>query len=205
MSVALEFTLADQILDEMEVSDLISISDMERKTIWHMEVPEQGIFSFIVTEKDYDALTLPQRAALKKAARKVERTKLYILEGPVRGKLMPLSVKCFTGFPVLAECYCENMDAAEARLIPAMANTLEIVGAGVIISASPRERYETTENLLVPVEQVKEAISVAESEDEVDRDTIRALKRAIRLGEQRISAIQRGKEKKIEEGQVALF
>lgn len=203
MSADLEFTLADQILDEMEVSDLISISDVERKTIWHMEVPEQGIFSFIVTEKDYDALTLPQRAALKKAARNAARTKLYRLEGPVNGKLMPLSVKCFKGFPLLTEVFAENMDAAEVKLFPVMAGTIEVIGAGVIIHAVPRERYETTENLIVPVEQVEEAISTAE--DEGDRDTVRALRRAIRLGEQRISAISRGKEKKVEEGQVALF
>ena len=203
MGVALEFSIADEILDEMEVSDLIAISDLERKTIWHLDVPDQGIFSFVLTEVEYDALTLPQRAALKKAARNVSHTKLYRLEGPVKGKLMPLSVKCFRGFPLLKEVFAENMDSAEAKLFPVMAGTLEVIGAGVIIHAAPRERYETIENLTIEVSQVEEAIATAEADE--DRDTVRALRRAIRLGEQRVAAITRGKEKKVEEGQVALF
>ena len=203
MSAALEFSIVDEILDEMEVSDLITISDLERKTIWHLEVPEQGTFSFVLTEVEYDALTLPQRTALKKAARNVSRTKLYRLEGPVKGKLMPLSVKCFKGFPLLKEVFAENMDAAEVKLFPVMAGTIEVIGAGVIIHAAPRERYETVENLAIEVSQLEETIAVAEAED--DRDTVRALRRAIRLGEKRLAAITRGKEKKNEDGQVSLF
>lgn len=205
MSVALQFNIADEILDEMVVSDLISIGSFEKKTIWHLEVPGEGVFSYVVTEIEKEALTLPQLVELKKKARNVSRTKMYRLEGPIKGKIMPLSVKCFTGYPVLKEVFAENMDMAESKLIPVVAGTLEIVGAGVLIVASPRESYETKENLVIPVDKVEETIAAAESEDEVDRDTVRALRRAIRLGEQRVSAIQRGKEKKVEEGQVTLF
>lgn len=200
---AVKISVVDEIMDEMEVSDLIQVGDFRKATIWHMDVPNEGIYSFILSEISQEALTLPQRVALKKAARCEARTKMYRLEGPVRGKLMPLSVKAFTGYPVLDEIFAENMDQAEARLIARMASTIEIVGAGVMIAASPRESYETRENLTISVEDVDAAIASAEQEG--DRDTVRALRRAIRLGEQRISAISRGKEKKVEEGQVALF
>ena len=200
---AVKLSVVDEIMDEMEVSDLIQIGDFRKATIWHMELPNEGIYSFILSEISQEALTLPQRVALKKAARCEARTKMYRLEGPVRGKLMPLSIKAFTGYPILDEIFAENMDQAEARLISRMAATIEVVGAGVMIAASPRESYETCENLMMSVEDIDEAI--ASAEEEGDRDTVRALKRAIRLGEQRISAIARGKEKKVEEGQVALF
>lgn len=200
---AIELTPIDEILDEVEVSDLIPVGKFVAKTIWHMEVPDSGTYSFVLSQIEREALTLPQQVALKKAARNVERTKMYVLEGVIKGKLMPLSVKCFRGLPVLAEIYAENWEQAEARLIPVMASTMEVVGNGVIISAVPREHFETTENLSVEISEVEEAISIAETAG--DRDTVRALKRAIRLGEQRVAAIQRGKEKKVEEGQVALF
>ena len=200
---ALELNIVDEILDEIEVSDTISISSLERKTIWHMNVPDQGVYSFVITEKEYDALKLPERVALKKAARSIERTKMFILEGPIRGKIMPLSVKAFRGYPTLCTIFAENMEQAELKLFPKIAATVEVVGAGVIISAFPRERFETVENLIIKVEAIEETI--AEAEREGDRETIRALKRAVRMGERRLSAITRGKEKKNEDGQVSLF
>lgn len=203
MNAAIQFTLADEILDNAEVSDLIQVGEFQKKSIWVMDVPGEGTYSYIITEIAREAMTLPEQIEMKKYMKCVERTKLYRLEGPVKGKLMPLSVKAFSGYPLLGKVYAENMDAAEARLIPLMATTIEVVGSGVLIAAAPRESYETLENLTIEVSQVEEAIAAAEADD--DRDTVRALRRAIRLGEQRISAIQRGKEKKVEEGQVALF
>lgn len=200
---ALEISLVDEILDEAVVSDLIEVDSFKKSVIWHMEVPDEGIYSFILSEINKEGLTLPQRVALKKASRNESRTKMYRLEGPVKGKIMPLSVKAFTGYPILKEVFAENMDQAEMKLIPEMASTIEIVGAGVMIAAAPREAYETIDNLSTSAEDVEEII--AKAAEEGDRDTIRALRRAIRLGEQRLSAIQRGKAKKDEEGQVSLF
>lgn len=200
---AIELNLIDEILDEAEVSDLISVGEFTQKTIWHMEVPGDDVYSFVLSEIQQEALTLPQKVALKKAARCESRTKMYRAEGPIRGKLMPISVKCFGGLPILGEVFAENWEQAETKLIPKMTSTMEIVGNGVLISAVPRERYEIKENLLVSTNEVEESISAAEADG--DRDTVRALRRAIRLGEQRVAAIQRGKEKKVEEGQVALF
>lgn len=200
---AIQMTIVDEILDEIEVSDVIQIDDFKKSSIWYMEVPNEGTYSFIVSEISREALTLPQRVALKRAARCEARTKMYRLEGPIKGKIMPLSVKCFTGYPVIHEVFAENSEQAEMKLFPFIASTIEVVGSGVLISASPRERYETLENLTIDVSAVEETIALAESED--DRDTVRALKRAIRMGEKRLAAITKGKEKKNEEGQVSLF
>lgn len=203
MVAAIKFNLADEVLDSAEVSDAIQIDSFQKKNIWTMEIPGEGIYSYIVTEIKKEAMSLQEQAEAKKRSKSVERTKLYRVEGPVKGKLMPLTVKAFHGFPEIGKVFAENMDAAEVKIMPLIANTIEIVGTGVLIAAAPRERYETIENLAIEVSQIEETIAEAERED--DRDTVRALRRAIRLGEQRVAAIARGKEKKTEEGQVALF
>lgn len=200
---AIAFDLADEVLDSAEVSDTIQINAFQKKAIWTVEIPEEGIYSYVVTEVTRDGMTLKEQAEARKKSRSLERTKVYRVEGPVRGKLMPLSVKAFGGFPSLGHVFAENPDAAEVKLMPLIADTIEVIGAGVIIAASPRERYETLENLAIDVDEVEETIALAEAED--DRETVRALRRAVRLGEKRLAAITKGKEKKKEEGQVSLF
>lgn len=202
-ALAIKMSVVDEILDEAEVSDIISVGDFQKKSIWLLTLPDGEMYSYIITEIEKEAMTLPELAEMKRKARSAERTKLYKVEGPIRGKLMPLSVKAFTGYPELGKVYAENMDSAEVKFIPLIEGTIELIGNGVIISASPRERFEVLENLMIQVDEVDETIAAAEADG--DRDTVRALRRAVRVGEKRLADITRGKEKKNEDGQVSLF
>ena len=202
-ALAMKMSIVDEILDGAEVSDIISVGDFQKKAIWLLPLPDGEVYSYIITEIGKEAMSLPELAEMKRKARSAERTKLYKVEGPVHGKLMPLSVKAFTGYPELGKVYAENMDSAEVKFIPLIEGTIELIGNGVVISASPRERFEVLENLMIKVDEVDETIAAAEAEG--DRDTVRALWRAVRIGEKRLAAITRGKEKKNEDGQVSLF